>query len=198
MTLAALALQIPEWSHPINDVTTPLMSGASPRPDAALEFVAIFADELDNPRLPVARSRRDQVQSYMRQTGWPYLSTILASQFAQSDPRASGRGMACLTAWMQAKTLDASVLVESGFVQFAFNALATMPSLFEEAVNVVCEMIPLLARASDQLRSAMEASVVGLEQALWAAAAEEDEDVVRGLGRVIIEAGYAYAVDCHE
>ena len=94
----------------------------------------------------------------------------------------------CLSSWLAAGEIDASSLVSTPLLGYAFEALAS-DDLFDVAVNVVCDTIHETQEVDEnrEVIGMIMPQVIALEPLLttWA----EDSDKIRGLARIFAEAG---------
>lgn len=97
----------------------------------------------------------------------------------------------CLRSWLKAGEISALQMVETPLFQLSFDAL-TADSLFDVAVDVVCDLIHETQEIQDNMQ-VIELIVPRLAQLRpQLAKAGDDEDRVRGFCRIFVQAGETY------
>lgn len=114
-------------------------------------------------------------------------------QSSGNDTELQERIFKCLSSWIRTGEMDIKLLSTSPLLELSFKGLES-PELFDVAVDVVSEII-YETRDVNECRSIIEQIYPcfgTLLQKLAEAIEEEDEDSVRGYGRIFVEAGEAY------
>lgn len=186
LSLADLALQLPEWPTVIGDMTEKF--GKSPETvPILLEFLTVFPQEvLGNHRIKIANQwSSPQTSQLVSDT----LSMYLAAQGITTPIKS--QVFKCLSAWLRTGEISASVVGTPNVLSSAFNALGD-DELFEAAVDLIVDLIHETQEIDDNM--ALIESIVSFLIALQPKLAQdrEDPDMMRGYCRIYVEAGEWY------
>lgn len=108
-------------------------------------------------------------------------------------PQIQSAILSCLASWLRCGEISVSVLLGTPLFALSFDALSSDP-LFDVAVDVVCDII----NETQEIEENMDAiqlivpRILALQPDLAKAAADEDDDKVRGLCRVFVQAAETY------
>lgn len=195
LALAALALQVSEshWGHVVPDMIARFGS----RPDTVnvlLEFLSLLPEEVaTNHRIPVSNAAyHERVPQLLTQQAGTVLE--LLSMYIRADGVTASiqeTVFHCLRSWLKAGEVSASQLAATPLLALAFEALES-DALFDVAVDVLCDLIHETQEIEENsaLIQTLLPRIVALRPALMQAG--EDEDRVRGLCRIFVQAGETY------
>lgn len=192
LSLAALAVQLEAWQNPVQDVTQ--LFGSNPATlSLLLEFLTVFPDESENPRIPVTDERREAIKKGLLATAPTIVTGLL--QFSRSHPgniTIQNRVFSCLLSWIKMEAIPLEVLATSEFVPLLFESLAAEP-LFDTSVDLLCEII-VQSRSLKQMKlvNDLMARLPQLIVPYRHSVTSENSDVSRGLARLFVAAGEAY------
>jgi len=195
LALAALALQMPEqlWGNVIPGMIE-RFGGAPGTVGALLEFLSVLPDEVStNHRIPIDNATyHERVQQLLTNHSLTVLQVL--SMYVQADGVTSSiqaTVFVCLRSWLKTGEVSAQQLADTPLFTYAFDALAS-DELFDTAVDVVCDLINETQEIDDNQRVIEQIlpRIVSLRPALLHAG--DDEDKVRGLCRVFVQAGETY------
>ena len=195
LALAALALQVDStvWPGVAPDMLA-RFGGSPATVGILLEFLSVLPDEVtNNHRIPIDNATYyERVPQLLTQHSQLVLETLTMYVQADGVTRAIQVAIfACLGAWLRAGEISASQLAATPLLAFAFEALAS-DELFDVAVDVVCDIINETQEVGEnrQVIEALLPRIHALRPAL--ATASDDEDRVRGLCRIFVQAGETY------
>ncbi|KAG0141932.1 hypothetical protein CROQUDRAFT_67819 [Cronartium quercuum f. sp. fusiforme G11] len=186
LSLADLALQLPEWPTVVGDMTEKF--GKSPETvPILLEFLTVLPQEvLGNHRIKITNQwSSPQASQLVSDT----LSMYLAAQGITSAIKC--QVFKCLSAWLRAGEVAASVVGTPNILSSAFEALSD-DILFEDAVDVIVDLIHETQEINDNM-ALIERIVTCLIALQSKLAQDRDEpDKMRGYCRIYVEAGEWY------
>lgn len=195
LALAVLALQMPEerWGNVVPSMIT-RFGGAPSTVGVLLEFLTVLPEEASvNHRIPLDnRTYYERVPQLLTQHAGAVLEVLTMYIHAQGVTSAIQASVfACLRSWLKAGEVTAQQLAHTPLLECAFDALRD-EALFDTAVDVICDLINETQELEEN-RNVIEQllpRIDGLRPALTAAG--EDEDQVRGLCRIFVQAGETY------
>ena len=195
LALAALALQMPEsrWGAVIPQMIERF--GSAPTTvGVLLEFLTVLPEEVSmNHRIPIDNAAyHERVPRLLTQHA-PTVLQVLYMYIRADGVTTPIQAMilACLRSWLKAGEVSALQLAETPLLACAFDALQN-EELFDTAVDVVCDLINETQEIHEN-QSVIEQILPRLEELRPAlAAAGDDEDRVRGLCRIFVQAGETY------
>ncbi|WFD22937.1 Nuclear import receptor [Malassezia equina] len=199
LALAALALQMPEssWGTVIPGMVE-RFGGTPATVGTLLEFLTVLPEEVtNNHRIPLDNARYHERVPQLLTQHTPTVLQVLV-MYMQADgvtPAIQSTVFACLRSWLKAGEVAATQLADTPLVACAFDAL-TSDELFDVAVDVLCDLINETQEIDDN-QPVIE-YILPRIQALRGALADagDDEDRVRGLCRVVVQAGETYHTLC--
>lgn len=118
---------------------------------------------------------------------------MLVNPDAGVTPQIQSAILSCLASWLRCGEISVSVLLSTPLFAMSFDALSSDP-LFDVAVDVVCDII----NETQEIEENMDAiqlivpRILALRPDLAKAAADDDDDKVRGLCRVFVQAAETY------
>ena len=195
LSLAALALQIPE-SH-WGNVVPGMIERFGGRPDTVnvlLEFLSVLPEEVAaNHRIPVSNATyHERMPQLLTQQASMVLEVL--SMYIQADgvtPAIQETVFHCLRSWLKAGEVTANQLATTPLLALAFQALES-DALFDVAVDVLCDLIHETQEIEEN-QSVIQMLLPRIEALRPALVqAGEDEDRVRGLCRIFVQAGETY------
>lgn len=199
LALAALALQMPEslWGGVVPGMIKSF--GQTPSTvGVLLEFLTVLPEEVStNHRIPLDNATyHERVPQLLTQQAPTVLQVLV--MYIQADgvtTSIQSTVFACLRSWLKAGEVAAHQLADTPLLDCAFQALAS-DELFDVAVDVICDLINE-TQEMEENKSTIE-RLLPRVQALrpMLSAAGEDEDKVRGLCRIFVQAGETYHTLC--
>jgi transportin-3 len=161
-SVAALAVQMPNWDDVVNDIITLLpLNDDSGMLLCQLLVLTELPYECWDRRLFVARERRELVDAQLAAAA-PRLAQhyVQCMQAAGADTSLQVQVFRCLESLLRNCRFNAGVLVDNPLVAAPFDAIA-VPALFEVSVDLICE---LLRVSGKQLSAADDASAEEVDQ----------------------------------
>ncbi|KAF1802852.1 armadillo-type protein [Mucor lusitanicus] len=195
LAIADLAIQLLQWKTVIPDLVDKF--GKTPHGSICLlEILKILPEEMNNnTRLPLTdheyKSRGEELIDSNAKQVLDLL--IMYMQSSGNDVELQERIFKCFSSWIRTGEMDINWISASPMLELSFKALES-PELFDVAVDVISEII-YETRDVNECRSIIEQiypCFAAMLQKLSEAIEEEDEDTVRGYGRIFAEAGEAY------
>ncbi|KAI8642121.1 armadillo-type protein [Parasitella parasitica] len=195
LAVADLAIQLLQWKTVIPDLIDKF--GKSDHGSVCLlEILKVLPEEMNgNTRLPLTdheyKSRGEELIDSNAKRVLDLLTTYMQS--SGNNTELQERVLKCLSSWIRTGEMDIELISTSPLLELSFKSLES-PELFDVAVDVVSEII-YETRDVNDCRPVIEQiypSFATLLQKLVVAIEEEDEDAVRGYGRIFVEAGEAY------
>ncbi|KAE8269860.1 hypothetical protein A4X09_0g2469 [Tilletia walkeri] len=197
LALSALALQMKEWQHVIPSLVERFGSNPAMVP-ALLELLTVLPEEIvTNHRIPV-----DELTYHHR------VSEILSAQVDDVlkvlSLYATAKGVtsqiqtgvfSCLASWLKSGEISVANFAGTPLFDLCFQALAS-DELFDVATDCICDLIHETQEVHENMGviEQIVPRLAPLRDALTQAIADEDDDKVRGLCRVLVSAGESYHV----
>lgn len=195
LALAALALQMSEarWGNVVPGMIE-RFGGAPSTVGVLLEFLTVLPEEVSmNHRIPMDNTTyHDRVSQLLTQHAMSALQVLV--MYIQADGVTStiqAMIFACLRSWLKTGEVTAMQLAETPLLSCTFDALQD-EQLFDTAVDVLCDLINETQELEEN-QGVIEwllPRIESLRPALMAAG--DDEDRVRGLCRIFVQAGETY------
>ncbi|PWN54005.1 ARM repeat-containing protein [Violaceomyces palustris] len=195
LALSGLALQMTEEHWPAVIPGMIQKFGSDPATVATLlEFLTVLPEEVTtNHRIPIdIDSYNNRVQSLLSEHAGEVLKALAVYiQAPGITQQIQSSIFQCLRSWLKSGEISARQMVETPLFQFSFDALAS-ETLFDVAVDVLCDLIHETQEVEDNMDviQLIVPRVIALKEAL--AEAGDDEDKVRGLCRIFVQAGESY------
>ncbi|PWZ00583.1 ARM repeat-containing protein [Testicularia cyperi] len=197
LALSGLALQMDESEWP---TVVPAMIerfGANPETvPVLLEFLTVLPEEvMTNHRIPIDNDFYSARSHFLLSAAATDVLKAL-SMYVQ----ASGLTLQiqtglfqCLRSWLKSGEISAQQMADTPLLNLSFDALAS-DQLFDVATDVLCDLINETQEVEENMDviQAVLGRLTPLRQELIAAIADDDEDKVRGLCRIFVQAGEAY------
>ncbi|WFD30101.1 Nuclear import receptor [Malassezia sp. CBS 17886] len=195
LALAALALQMPDGLWPRVVPAMVERFGAQPETvGVLLEFLSVLPEEVSmNHRIPIDNAAyHERVPQLLTQQSATVMQVL--AMYIQADGVTEAIQQTvfhCLRSWLKSGEVSALQLADTPLLAFAFDALGSEP-LFDIAVDVLCDVINETQEIDENMRVIEELlpRIQALRPALLQAG--DDEDRVRGLCRVFVQAGETY------
>lgn len=199
LALAALALQMPEahWSRVVPGMIEKF--GQSPLTvGVLLEFLTVLPEEVStNHRIPVDNTAyHERVPQLLTEHSDTVLQVLVMYMQADGITTAiQATVFSCLRSWLKTGEVSARQLAHTPLLDCAFHALAS-EELFDVAVDVVCDLINETQEIEENtdVVERLLPQITALRVMLDAAG--DDEDKVRGLCRIFVQAGETYHMLC--
>lgn len=194
LALADLAFQMPEWKNVVQEMTENFGTRAE-CVEMLLEFLKCLVEESENSRIPISNAEAKQRSGDLLTSQSRRILELL-TMYVNAEgvtPRLHSLVFDTLRSWLQAGELDVNLISQSPLFAFAFESLSNI-SLFDSAVEVVCDMIHETQEVHDNVGvvQLIVPRVIGLGPSFRQAVANEDDDAVRGFCRIFTEAGEIY------
>lgn len=196
--LAAMAVQMENWTNAIEEMSTILLS----RKDALfphqvsflIEFITVLPEECDDDRIRVSTPRRNLFHSLLCQKAQEVLTMLHEYfQIQQQSMVIQEKVFKCVLSWLKSDALNFQLFISSPFLGFFFTGL-NYENLFEMSVDAIAETLSYLSNpqyASQQFIEQIMIQILLLREAYVKSIKEEDEEVSRGYCRIFVEAGEA-------
>ncbi|KAH8930017.1 nuclear localization sequence binding protein [Atractiella rhizophila] len=190
LSLADLALQMPEWTSVMTQVTDEFGQDPATVP-ALLEFLTQLPQEVtSNYRIEVLN------EEFRTRTAVERIAGLLSMYIQASGVTVplQVQIMRCLGSWLRAGEMPAALVVDSHLFPFAFKALRSNDSdLFDAAVDVVCDLIHETQELEDSMAviQRIVPELISLKPEL-STVDTTDSDRMRGFCRIFCEAGEWY------
>ncbi|KAK0549283.1 Nuclear import receptor [Tilletia horrida] len=197
LALSALALQMSDWANVIPSIVERFGSDPVLVP-ALLEFLTILPEEVvNNHRIPV-----DEYVYHQRVT--ELLSVHVDDVVKVLSMYALAKGVTsqiqngvfhCLSSWLKSGELSVKTLSKSPLFDLCFQALGS-DELFDVATDCICDIIHETQEVHENMDiiEQIVPRLGPLHGALQKAIADEDDDQVRGICRILAQAGESYHV----
>ena len=195
LALSGLALQLDESEWPTVVPGMIERFGSSPETvPVLLEFLTVLPEEvITNHRIPVSNDFYNARCHFLLSAAAPEILKLL-SMYVQATGLTSQIQTGifqCLRSWLKSGEVSAGQMADTPLFDLSFDALASV-ELFDVATDVVCDLINETQEVEENMDVIQR--VVGrlhpLRQEL--SSADDDEDKVRGLCRIFVQAGESY------
>lgn len=195
LALAGLALQLDESQWPTVVPGMIERFGASPETvPVLLEFLTVLPEEvITNHRIPIDNDFYNTRCHFLLSAAAPEILKLL-SMYVQATGLTSQIQTGifqCLRSWLKSGEVSAGQMADTPLFDLSFDALAS-DELFDVATDVVCDLINETQEVEENMQVVQRvlARLQPLRQEI--SAAGDDEDKVRGLCRIFVQAGEAY------
>ncbi|SJX61756.1 related to MTR10-involved in nuclear protein import [Sporisorium reilianum f. sp. reilianum] len=195
LALSGLALQLDESEWPTVVPGMIERFGASPETvPVLLEFLTVLPEEvITNHRIPVSNDFYNARCHFLLSAAAPEILKLL-SMYVQATGLTSQIQTGifqCLRSWLKSGEVSAGQMADTPLFDLSFDALAS-DELFDVATDVVCDLINETQEVEENMDviQRVVARLHPLRQEL--SSAGDDEDKVRGLCRIFVQAGEAY------
>ncbi|KAK0538574.1 Nuclear import receptor [Tilletia horrida] len=197
LALSALALQMTDWQRPVPAVIERFGNNPAMVP-ALLELLSVLPEEIvTNHRIPV-----DEITYHQRVT--EVLTAHVDDVLKLLSLYATAKGVTsqiqngvfnCLASWLKSGEISISTFAGTPLFDLCFQALAS-DELFDVAIDCICDLIHETQEVHENMGviEQIVPRLAPLREALTQAIADEDDDKVRGLCRVLVQAGESYHV----
>lgn len=195
LALSGLALQLDESEWPT--VVPGMIERFGSSPDTVpvlLEFLTVLPEEvITNHRIPVDNDFYNTQCHFLLSAAAPEILKLL-SMYVQASGLTSQIQTGifqCLRSWLKSGEVSAGQMADTPLFDLSFDALGS-DELFDVATDVVCDLINETQEVEENMDVIQRvlARLHPLRQELVAAG--DDEDKVRGLCRIFVQAGEAY------
>ncbi len=195
LALSGLALQLDESEWPT--VVPAMIERYGSNPETVpilLEFLTVLPEEvITNHRIPVDNDFYHTRCHFLLSAAAPEILKLL-SMYVQAQGLTSQIQTGifqCLRSWLKSGEISAGQMADTPLFDLSFDALAS-DELFDVATDVVCDLINETQEVEENMDTIQRvlARLHPLRQEL--AAAGDDEDKVRGLCRIFVQAGESY------
>lgn len=195
LALSGLALQLDESEWPTVVPGMIERFGSSPETvPVLLEFLTVLPEEvITNHRIPIDNDFYNARCHFLLSAAAPEVLKLL-SMYVQASGLTSQiqNGIfQCLRSWLKSGEVSAGQMAETPLFDLSFDALAS-DELFDVATDVVCDLINETQEVEENMQVIQRVltRLHPLRQEL--SSAGDDEDKVRGLCRIFVQAGEAY------
>lgn len=197
LTLADLAVQMPQWKEVVNDLSQRFGTTVERLP-VLLEILTVLPEEVGSHHLRVGANRRDEVIHELRASAATVLSLLTAcvSQFP-NDSNVKVRMFRCAGSWVTLSAFPPAEFVQSDLLKSTFSTLHEADSsdmLHEVAADFVCNSLYTSENLDKQrqLAEGLFKFVMELPPAYEKAVQSEDFDRALNLCRVFTEMGESF------
>lgn len=192
--LAILSIQMLEWKDVIPSIVSALGDDAQSHA-CILEFLRVLPEEVTEGRkITLTEDElRMRTQELLADNAGQVVQ--LLTGYSQSSPSAATNPQLyeCITSWL--REVPVAEVVASPLLDLTFNALNNENS-FEAAVDCLCAIFKETREVDDYLQpiQVLLPKVLALRPRIAIAAANEDQDVFKGLTRIFSDAGESWVV----
>lgn len=187
IVVAALAVQMGEWTDVVGDVVRLVGSDAASIA-STFQIIALLPEEANSGYVNVAPPTLATFQETLKRTA-PQVLTFLSAQFATAtNVLAAVKLFECFCMWTRMCSIPVEFMVTCPLLARCFEALP-MPPLFEACTNCVVELL-MQYHSPEQHQALLHQlipRVMGLVPLFKSAAATGDEDTSKGLCRIFTE-----------
>lgn len=195
LALSGLALQLDESEWPTVVPGMIERFGSSPQTvSVLLEFLTVLPEEvITNHRIPISNDFYNARCHFLLSAAASEVLKLL-SMYVQASGLTSQIQTGifqCLRSWLKSGEVSAGQMADTPLFDLSFDALAS-DELFDVATDVVCDLINETQEVEENMLVIQRvlARLDPLRQEL--SSAGDDEDKVRGLCRIFVQAGEAY------
>ncbi|TEB35143.1 mRNA transport regulator [Coprinellus micaceus] len=193
LALAGLALQLPSWGNPVQQMIDSFGMNPATVP-TLLQFLTNLPEELNtNTRIPVTDDDyRDRAEVLLTNNAKKLLE--LLSMYYQADGitlTVRNQILNCLRSWIVAGEVTSSDFAQTPLFVAVFDALSS-EELFDQAVDVICEVIHETQEVEENMTviEAIVPRLIALKAEI--SRSQDDPDKIRGFARIFTEAGETY------
>lgn len=197
LTLADLAVQMPQWKEVVNDLSQRFGTTLERFP-ILLEILTVLPEEVGSHHLRVGANRRDDVCTELRASATTVLNLLAAcvGQF-QNDANIKVKMFRCAASWVTLSAFPPAEFAETELLQTTFRTLHEADSsdmLHEVAADFVCNALFTSENLDKQqpLAEGLFKYVMMLPPAYEKAVNSEDFDRALNLCRIFTEMGESY------
>lgn len=201
ITLAGLALQLhdgedQEWGDHVVEWMIEKFGKDPNEVQTLLDFLTVLPEEATaNQRIPIDNDHYNQRTATLLAKPAPQVIKVLTmySQAQGLTTDIQNALLSCLASWLRAGEVGVQGLLESPLFNMSFDSLMN-EQLFDVAVDVVCDIIHETQEVHDnqQAIQMIVPRLLPLRDELKKAIEEGDDDKVRGLCRIFVQAGETY------
>ncbi|KAL9941135.1 hypothetical protein V8E36_000623 [Tilletia maclaganii] len=197
LALSALALQMEEWKQVIPSVVERFGSDPAMVP-ALLEFLTVLPEEIvSNHRIPVDEMMYHVRVSEVLTEHADHLLQVLAMYAGAKGVTSQVQNgvLSCLASWLKSGEVAVASVAASPLFDLCFQALNS-DELFDVATDCICDLIHETQEVHDNMAviELIVPRLAPLRNILAQAIADDDEDKVRGLCRILVQAGESYHI----
>lgn len=197
LTLADLAVQMPQWKEVVNDLCQRFGSSVERLP-VLLEILTVLPEEVGSHHLRVGANRREEVTQELRASAATVLDLLTAcvSQFP-TDTNVKIRMFRCAGSWVTLSAFPPIEFVSSDLLQSTFKVLHEADCndvLHEVAADFICNALYTSENLDKQekLAEGLFNYVMMLPPAYEKAVQSEDFDRALNICRVFTEMGESF------
>ncbi|XP_022802202.1 transportin-3-like [Stylophora pistillata] len=197
LTLADLAVQMPQWREVVNDLCQRFGTTVERLP-VLLEILTVLPEEVGSHHLRVGANRREDVTQELRASAATVLNLLTAcvSQFP-TDTNVKIRMFRCAGSWVTLSAFPPIEFVRSDLLQSTFNVLHEADCndlLHEVAADFICNALYTSENLEnqEQLAEGLFQYVMMLPPAYEKAVQSEDFDRALNICRVFTEMGESF------
>ncbi|KAL4241751.1 Armadillo-like helical [Abortiporus biennis] len=193
LAISGLALQLPIWQNPVQDMIDTFGRNPATVP-ALLQFLTLLPEELNsNTKIPVTDEEYKERANVLLTANAQKVVELL-SMYIQAPGvtfPVQSQVFHCLSSWLAAGEITADSLAQTPLINFAFDALAS-DELFDSAVSTICDIIHETQEIDENMHviEIVVPRVIALRPKLTEF--KDDPEKIRGLARIFAEAGETY------
>ncbi|KAL2916946.1 Nuclear import receptor [Polyrhizophydium stewartii] len=192
LSLADLAIQLVTWEDPVAHMIS--IFGGNPEMLAVLlNFLRVLPEEMSyNSKIHLEKKVAEtRSQTLLTNNGGRVFELLIGYLQVATDEKIKYSILDCIYSWLRSGNISTELIEASHIVDIAFQGLGT-PSLFDVCADIVCEIIHRSSRKppAQSLIEKVYPKLLPLNALLKQSA--DDEDVVRSLCRILVEAGECY------
>ncbi|KAF9568488.1 ARM repeat-containing protein [Agrocybe pediades] len=193
LAIAGLALQLPSWENPVQDLIDSFGRDPTTVPPL-LEFLTLLPEEVaSNTKIPITDAQYKIRSAQLLTDNAKTILELLSMYISATGVTAAVQAQVfnCLYSWLVAGEIGVSDFSQTPLFSYAFEALAS-EELFDSAVDVICQMIHETQEVDDNMPviELIVPRIIALKSNL--AVHQDDPDKIRGYARIFSEAGETY------
>ncbi|KAJ3312568.1 Nuclear import receptor [Boothiomyces sp. JEL0838] len=192
IALADLAIQFPQWQNPVADMISKFS-----QPEGIiilLQFLSILPEELSfNSKINLeSHEYLERKQRLLEANSTKVLEILSTFYGTVSNSESKEEVLGCITSWIRSGCIPVPLIQSCHLVGLAFNSLRD-PEAFDVAVDLACELVIISAKAPRDMRFLQQIYPFLVDLVPFLQQNTEDPDIVRGICRILVEAGEGYS-----
>ncbi|KAJ3273070.1 Nuclear import receptor [Terramyces sp. JEL0728] len=193
IALADLAIQVPQWPNPVSD-----MIGKFSHPNdmhILLQFLSVLPEELSfNSKINLESHEYHERKQRLLEVNSSNVLEILSTYFSTvSSADSKEQVIGCISSWIRSGCIPIPLIQSCNLVGLAFNSLRD-PEAFDIAVDLACELVIVSAKTPRDVSFLQQVYPYLVDLVPFLQQNTEDPDIVRGLCRILVEAGEGYFI----
>ncbi|KAJ3325591.1 Nuclear import receptor [Boothiomyces sp. JEL0866] len=192
VALADLAIQVPQWQNPVADMISKF--NQSSNVTILLQFLSILPEELSfNSKINLESSEYQERKQRLLEANSTTVLEILSNFYSTvSTSESKEEVLGCIASWIRSGCIPIPLIQSCNLAGLAFNSLKD-PEAFDVAVDLACELVIISAKAPRDMGFLQQIYPFLVELVPFLQQNSDDPDIVRGVCRILVEAGEGYS-----